>query len=77
MNEIRNERGETKTDTTEIQKKKERIICTDIYQEIGQPRRNGQISRTCTLLRQSQEETDNLNRPITRCEIESVVTETP
>ena len=40
-NKIRNERGEIAINTTEIQK----IIREHYKQQIGQPRRNGQVSR--------------------------------
>ena len=38
-------RGEITTDTTKIQKNHKRILWIVICQQIGQPRRNGQISR--------------------------------
>ena len=41
----RNERREITTKTTEIQKNHKRILWTIICQQIGQPRRNGHISR--------------------------------
>ena len=44
-NKIRNERGEITTSTTEIQKYHKRILQTVICQQIGQPRRYGQIFR--------------------------------
>ena len=46
-NKIRNERGEITTNTTEIKNKNHRrILPTVICQQIGQPRRNGWISRS-------------------------------
>ena len=45
-NKIWNERGEIITNTTEIQKiNHKRILWTVLYQPIGQPRKNGQVSR--------------------------------
>ena len=55
------------TDTIEIQKKNHEIIVWIIIcQQIWKSIRNGQISRKHTTLNQ---ETDHLNRPITRNEI--------
>ena len=45
VNKRRNKRGEITTAITEIQKNRKRILWTVICQRIGQPRRNGQISR--------------------------------
>ena len=42
------------------------------YQQI-EPRRNGQVLKTKSLTRLGQEETDHLNRSITRSEIESII----
>ena len=79
-----------KRDTTQINKKwKERnnnwyhrntknhkkILWTVTCQKIWQPRRNGQVSRY-NLSKLIQEEKDNLNRRITRSEIESVISKT-
>ena len=41
--------------------------------KINFPKRYGQISQTYSLPKLSQEDTGNLNRPITRCEIESII----
>ena len=48
-----------------------------ICQQTGQPRRNGQILSTHTLPKLKQEEIENLNRPIIREEIESVIKNLP
>ena len=45
INKIRNDRGETITNTTEIQKNRKRMLFTVISQQFKQLRRNGQISR--------------------------------
>ena len=49
-----------------------RILWTVICQQIGRPRRNGQISRDIQPSK-TESEIDNLNRPITSIEIESVI----
>ena len=70
INKRRNQRGEITTDTTEKQKKKKEN--TMICQQIGKLRRNGQVSRN-TEPAKIDKKKDNLNRPITRSEIQSVV----
>ena len=74
INKIRNERGEITADTTEIQRKKkrDRIPWTVICQQLGQPRRNGRLSRNKPS-RLNQKEIDNLNRWITSNKIEFVI----
>ena len=46
---MRNERGDITTDTTETQKNHKRILRTVTCQQIGQPRRNRQLSRNIQL----------------------------
>lgn len=58
-NKVRYKRGRV-TNITKIQKNYE-----NLRQQIGQHRRNEQISRDKHLPRMKQEETDNLHRPIT------------
>ena len=76
INKIRNEKGEVTTDTAEIPKNHERILSTIVWQQIWQPRRNGQLYRDLypTNLKQ---EIDQANRPITRNEIEDVIKTLP
>ena len=63
-------------DTAEIQKNHKRISWIIMSQQIWQPRRNGQLSRD---LQPAKTETriDQLNRPITRNEIEYVIKTLP
>ena len=71
INRIRNEKGKVTTDTAEIQR-----IIRDDYKQLyanGQSGRNGQILRKAQLLRLNQEEIENINRPITSTEIETVI----
>lgn len=64
---MRYKRGRV-TNITKIQKNYE-----NIHQQIGQHRRNEQISRDKHLPRMKQEETDILHRPITNTEIKFAV----
>lgn len=64
---MRYKRGRV-TNITKIQKNYENLC-----QQIGQHRRNEQISRDKHLPRMKQEETDNLHRPITNTEIKFAV----
>ena len=72
INKIRNEKGET-TDTTEIQK-----TIKEYYEQLYANKFNnleemGKCLETYSPPKLNQEETDNLNRPITRSEIEFVI----
>ena len=70
-NKIRNEK-ELKTNTTEIQ----RIIRDDYVQPYANKRtakRKGQILKKAQSPKTEQEETENMNRPITSHEIELVI----
>ena len=49
------------------------ILCTVIFQQIGQLRKNGQISRKIYLPSLNQEETENLNRMISKSKNEFVI----
>ena len=69
------------TETAEIQNKKhkqktererKRILWTIICQQIGQPRKNGQVS-TNIQSTNTESRRNSLNRPITRRAIESVI----
>ena len=53
-------------------KKRERIPLTVICQQLGQPRRNGRLSRNKPS-RLNQKEIDNLNRWISSIKIEFVI----
>ena len=44
-NKIRNETGEVTTNIAKIPKNLKRILSTIVYQQTGQPRKNGQVSR--------------------------------
>ena len=77
INKIRNENGEITTDNTQIQR-----IIRDYYQQLyakknGQCGRNGQILIKVQLSKLNQEETENLDRPITSTEIETVIRNLP
>ena len=71
LSKIRNERREITTNTAEIQKR--RIAWTIICQKIGQARKKNRFLEMYSPPKLSEEEIDNLNRTITRREIESVV----
>ena len=64
-------------ETVEIKKKKKRILWTTVYQQIWQPRRNGQLPETYSLPKQYEKEIDQLNRSITSNEIEYVIKTLP
>ena len=73
INKIRNERAEITTDTTEIQK-----IIREYYEQLYANKLDNleetdKFLETYSLPTLSQEETDNLNRPITISEIKSVI----
>ena len=73
INKIRKERGKIATDTAEIQK-----VIREYYEQLyanklGNLEEMNEFLETYTLPKLSQEETGNLNRPITRSEIESVI----
>ena len=48
-----------------------------LYQQTGQPRRNEKILETYNSVRMNQEETENLNKPITSTKTESVIKKSP
>ena len=73
INRIRNEKGEVTTDTTEIQR-----IMRDYYKQLYANKMDnleemGKLLEKHNLLRVNQEETENINRPITGTEIETVI----
>ena len=76
ISKIRNEKGEVKTDTAEIQS-----IIRDYYKQLYANKmdnlENGQILKKYTLPRLNKEETENRNRPITSNEIETVIKHLP
>ena len=73
MNTIRNERKETTTDTTEIQR-----IVKNYYEELYAKKLEnlGEMDKFLekyNLPKLNEEEAENLNRPITADEIEAVI----
>ena len=77
INRIRNERGEVTTDTAEIQ-----WIMRDYYKQLYASKMDNmeemdKFLETHHLLRLNQEETKNMNRPITSTEIETVIKNPP
>ena len=73
INKIRNEKGEVTTDTAEIQN-----ILRDYYKQLyGNKMDNLEEMDTFleryNLPRRNQEETENMNRPVTSNEIETVI----
>ena len=73
INKIRNEKGEITTDTAEIQKTM-REYCEQLYaNKFDNLEEMDNFLETYSLPKVNQEETDQLNRPITRNEIEYVV----
>ena len=73
INKIRNQRGETTTDIIEIQ-----IIIREYYEDLYAKKLNkleemDKFLETYNLPRLNQEEIENMNRPITSTEIETVV----
>ena len=77
INKIRNENGEITTDNTEIQR-----IIRDYYQQLyGNKMDNleemDKFLENYNLPKLNQEETENLNRPITSSEIKTVIKNLP
>ena len=77
MNKIRNENGEITTDNTEIQS-----IIRDYYQQpyankIDNLEEMDKFLEKYNLPKLNQEEIENLNRPITSMEIETVIRKLP
>ena len=73
INTVRNEKGEVKTDTAEIQR-----IMRDYYKQLYASKMDNleemdKFLEKHNLLRLNQEETKNVNRPITSTEIETVI----
>ena len=73
FNRIRNERGEVTTDTAEIQR-----IMRDYYKQLYANKKDNleemdKFLEIHNLPRLNQEETENMNRPITSTEIETVI----
>ena len=76
-NRIRNEKGEVTTDTAEIQK-----IMRDYYKQLyankmNNPEEMDKFLEKHNLLRLNQEEIENINRPVTSTEIETVIKNLP
>ena len=77
INKIRNENGEITTDNTEIQR-----IIRDYYQQLYANKMDNleeidKLIKKYNFPKLSQEEIENLNRPITSMEIETVVRNVP
>ena len=77
INRIRNEKGEVTTDTAEIQR-----IMRDYYKQLYANQRDNleemdKFLENHNLQRLKQEETENINRPITSTEIETVIKNLP
>ena len=73
INKIRNEKGEITTDTAEIQR-----IIRDYYKHLYASKMDNheemdKFLERYNLPRLNQEETENMNRPITSNEIETVI----
>ena len=73
INKIRNEKGEVKTNTIEIQR-----IIRDYYEQLYANKMDNlekldKFLEMYSLSRLSQEEIENMNRPITSNKIESVI----
>ena len=73
INRIRNEKGEVTTDTAEIQR-----IMRDYYKKLYANKMDNleemdKFLEMHNLLRLNQEEIENMNRPITNTEIETVI----
>ena len=73
INRIRNEKGEATTDTTEIQR-----IMRDYYKQLYANKMDNleemdKFLEMHNLLRLNQEEIENMDRPITSTEIETVI----
>ena len=77
INRIRNEKGEVTTDTAEIQR-----IMRDYYKQLYANKIDNleemyKFLQKHNLLRLKQEEIENINRPITSTEIETVIKNLP
>ena len=77
INRIRNEKGEVTTDTAEIQR-----ILRDYYKQLHANKMDNleemdKFLETHNLPRLNQEEIENLNRPITSTEVETVIKNLP
>ena len=77
INKIRNEKGEVTTDTTEIQR-----IIRDHYKQLYANKIDNleevdKFLEKHNFLRLNQEEVENMNRPITSTEIETVIKNLP
>ena len=77
INKIRNENGEITTDNLEIQR-----IIRDYYQQLYANKMNNleeidKFLEKCKFPKLNQEEIENLNRPITSMEIETVIRNLP
>ena len=76
INKIRNENGEITTDNTEIQR-----IIRDYYQQLYANKMDVEemdnFLETYNIPKLNQEEIENLNRPITSTEIETVIRNLP
>ena len=77
INRIRNGKGEVTTDTAEIQR-----IMRDYYKQLYAKKRDNleemdKFLENHNLLRLNQEEIENMNRPITTTEIETVIKNLP
>ena len=68
INKIRNENGEITTDNTEIQR-----IIRDYYQKLYANKMDNLEEMDKFLPKLNQEKIENLNRPITSMEIETVI----
>ena len=73
MNKIRNEKGEVTTDTTEIQKNIQEYYEQLYARKFDSLEEMDNFLETSSLSKLNQEETDQLNRLITRNEIEDVI----
>ena len=71
INKIRNENGEITTDNTEIQR-----IIRDYYQQLYVNKMEKFLEKY-NIPKLNQEETENLNRPITSTEIKTVIRNLP
>ena len=77
INKIRNENGETKTDNMEIQR-----IIRDYYQQLYANKMDNleemdKFLEKYNFPKQNQEEIENLNRPITSSEVETIIRNLP
>ena len=77
MNRVRNEKGEVTTDTAEIQR-----IMRDDYKQLSANKMDNleemdKFLEKHNLLRLNHEERENINRPITSTEIETVIKNLP